>query len=98
MRKLGFFMITAAVLLLAACTPANRAPAATVTPEATAPPTEIPVPTRDVSAVEMQCRVVSMIPTPEPDEVSKFPPPSAEDWTLGNNSASMTITEYSDYQ
>jgi hypothetical protein len=46
----------------------------------------------------MQCRVVSMIPTPEPEEVSKFPPPSAKDWTLGNSSAAMTITEYSDYQ
>jgi hypothetical protein len=104
MRKLWFPLITAAVLLLSACSSgilapaATGTPAATSTPAATATPTKPVVPTKDVATAEMQCRVVSSVPTPDPAETSKFPPPTAQDWTLGKESAALTITEYSDYQ
>ena len=100
MRKLWFPLITAAVMLLSACSSGTVAPMAalTATPAATATSTAPAVPTKDTAAVEMQCRVVSFIPTPEPDVTSKFPPPGADDWTLGKESAALTIIEYSDYQ
>ena len=100
-----------AVVLLSACSQTTVAPTAAkdelqtatraAAPAPTATSTEPAAPTqtqKKASAVEMQCRVVSSVPTPEPSELSKFPPPGADDWTLGKESAAMTVIEYSDYQ
>lgn len=44
------------------------------------------------------CTVVSFNPTPEPTLQAIFPPPGENDWVLGSDTASVTITEYSDFQ
>ena len=92
MRKLWFtvFISISVVgsLLLTACSQAKP----------TASPTEKPVATEDTSVAKMDCQVVSMTPTQGPTEVSMFPPPSDADWVQGNSNASLTITEYSDFQ
>jgi len=44
------------------------------------------------------CTVVSFNPTPEPTLQAIFPPPGENDWVMGPDTASVTITEYSDFQ
>jgi ABC-type Fe3+-hydroxamate transport system substrate-binding protein len=96
MRKLWFLLLMAALVLLAACSSSTGTPmSAAATPTQ---PVKTAAPTRDTSAPEMTCRVVSMIPTPGPTEVSLFAPAGEQDWILGNEDALLTITEYSDFQ
>jgi hypothetical protein len=95
MRKLWLpVFIVVGVLLAAACGQAKPTVQAKPTILAT-----IPVATEDASTPKMDCQVVSMTPTQGPTEVSMFPPPDKDDWVLGKNAnASLTITEYSDFQ
>jgi len=97
MRKLWFPFAAAAIIVLAACSSTSGAPKAAASPTAT-PAISMPkIPTQDSKAVSMTCRVVSIVPTPEPTETSLFPPAGPQDWVLGKESAVMTLTEYSDY-
>jgi hypothetical protein len=43
------------------------------------------------------CTVVSANPTPEPTLAAIFPPPGKGDWIDGEDTAFLTITEYSDF-
>lgn len=61
---------------------------ATLTPEGKNP-------VNDASA---GCVVQSPFPTPGPTEQSLFSPVSAKDWIKGPDSATVTFTEYSDFQ
>lgn len=88
MRKSWLIVIFLAAALLAGCAQAKP----------TAQAVKL-VPTEDPNTPKMDCQVVSVKPTQGPTEVSMFPPPSKDDWTLGNNpDAMMTIIEYSDFQ
>jgi hypothetical protein len=94
MRKLWLMLflmgIAAAVGLLTACAQATSTP----TPQVLKP-----VATENPEPVKMVCQVVSVKPTLGPTEVSMFPPPSKDEWILGENQdALMTIIEYSDFQ
>jgi hypothetical protein len=94
MRKLWIYLTILTALLLSACSQA-----ATATPSATATSGAPAVPTADPNAVKMQCQVVSVSPTQEPTLQSAFPPPTEEDWSLGNtDNPTLTILEYSDFQ
>ena len=44
------------------------------------------------------CTVRSPFPTPGPTEQSLFPPPGEKDWVSGPEGATVTLTEYSDFQ
>ena len=98
MRKLFFSVLMMAAILLSACTAADVTPqAGSTTAKATTPADTVA--TRDPNAVEMQCQVVSVDPTPGPTEVSMFPPVGEGDWVLGDNpNAALTVIEYSDFQ
>jgi cyclophilin family peptidyl-prolyl cis-trans isomerase/protein-disulfide isomerase len=96
MRKLWFFVVLTAAVLLSACTQSS-------TPESPASAgggsnLQAVAPTENVALPKMECNVISLLPTPGPTEVSLFPPPSADDWVMGGNNPAMTITEYSDFQ
>jgi hypothetical protein len=84
--------------------PAAVASATVVTSKANSPiatqaVVQTPVATRDANSPTMDCQVVSISPTQGPTEASMFPPPTKDDWVLGQNpSAPLTITEYSDFQ
>jgi len=88
MRKLWFYVLVLAAVLLSAC-------GQQVTPALTSAAV---APTEDVLKVKMECTVVSFLPTPGPTVVSLFPPISAEDWVMGSETPVLTITEYSDFQ
>jgi hypothetical protein len=80
-------------LLLSAC--GRGAP---VIEEATPlPPTEMPLPA-PTAGFTSTCTIVSALPTPSPEELSLFPPISPDDHSLGPDSATVTIVEYSDFQ
>lgn len=103
MKKTLIFIVLAAALALAACKPkstiATVAPAASQTPTAAAEPTQAAITTSD--PIPALCTVTSLLPTPEPTEaavMSLFAPVSAADHTLGEATAAVTITEYSDFQ
>ena len=99
MRKLWFFILMAASVLLAACSSSTGTPTPPpAAKSASTNPTQTAAPTHKATVVEMTCRVVSMIPTPGPTEVSSFPAPGEQDWILGKEGALLTITEYSDFQ
>jgi len=86
-------LLACAALLLAACAaPALPAPAATASPAPaqTRPPTALPE--------SQNCLVVSVPPTPGPTQPSLFPPPAAQDRSLGPESAEITFLEYTDFQ
>jgi hypothetical protein len=92
MRKLWIYLTILAALLLSACQAASATPGATATTGAPG------VPTADPNAVKMECQVVSVSPTQEPTLQSAFPPPTKEDWSLGNtDTPRLTILEYSDF-
>ncbi len=57
-------------------------------------------PTGSVPASEDSpgCVVQSPFPTPGPTEQSLYPPPGERDWIKGPDSATVTFTEYSDFQ
>lgn len=92
--RVSFLLFTA--ILLSAC-----GQAAPIKPSSTSTvPLEVPsTPTIDNRAAKMECQVVSLSPTPGPTEASLFPGPQESDWIRGSNpEASLTITEYSDFQ
>src|SRR5574338_728608 len=92
MRKYVFSLFILAALLLSACSQTTLAPQ-------TGSEAEQPIATRDPNAVEMQCEVVSVQPTPGATQVSMFPPVGEDDWVLGDNpDAALTVIEYSDFQ
>ena len=43
------------------------------------------------------CTVISMNPTAEPTLAAIFPPTGENDWVEGEDTAFVTITEYSDF-
>lgn len=96
MRKTWLALTLLAVLLLSACgtsstagTTAGNTPAAAKPAAAkTAVPTTAPA----------TCTMVTRQPTPGPTEASIFPAVSAEDWSLGAETAKVTVLEYSDFQ
>lgn len=90
MHKLWLFIVTTMALVLAACS-------ATKTP-ATATIAQPAVPTQDPKAISMECQVARIIPTPDPTEVSLFPPAGPSDWVRGKEDATLTIIDYSDFQ
>ena len=103
MKKL-LLIVAAAGLVLAACSPSGPAPQQPAsTPAATATRAATPNslaggPTQsaaDLSAAA--CTVVSTVPTPAATEVSIFPAPGENDWTLGAAAAKMTVVEYADF-
>jgi hypothetical protein len=60
-------------------------------------PTNLPTQV-EMAAVAPGCTVISPKPTPGPTQTSLFPPPAAGDWVTGPVSATVTLTEYSDFQ
>lgn len=73
-------------------------PTATSTVAATRPATQTPESKSLTNAPSPGCVVQSPFPTPGPTEQSLFPPLSAKDWAKGPDSATVTFTEYSDFQ
>lgn len=69
-------------------TPVAATQSATLTPEAK----------NLVNDASPGCVAQSPFPTPGPTEQSLFPPVSAKDWAKGPASATVTFTEYSDFQ
>ena len=97
MQKFWFTMLLAAAMLLSACSqvaPPDLPSAGEPDNQAT----QAPLATQDINAVEMECQVVSLVPTQSPEQASLFPPPGDEDWKLGSEEPLMTIIEYSDFQ
>jgi hypothetical protein len=56
-------------------------------------PTQYPVSTGPAA-----CEAFDLIPTPDPTVTAMFPPITAEDWSTGLDTASVTFLEYSDFQ
>lgn len=54
--------------------------------------------TAPVSGNTPGCVASSPFPTAGPTEQSLFPPPGERDWVKGPDSATVTFTEYSDFQ
>ncbi len=82
--------------------PVVQAPTPTDLPDATSTPAQ-PAETTPAGSVTMSgdtpgCVVQSPFPTPGPTEQSLFPSPGEKDWVKGPDSATVTFTEYSDFQ
>jgi cyclophilin family peptidyl-prolyl cis-trans isomerase/protein-disulfide isomerase len=101
MRKLWLIIILSVAVILSACSqstpPDSGAPSGQDEPNVSQP-TRTPVPARNPAAIDMACEVVGIAPTPGPTEISMFPAVGEDDWVMGNSSANLTITEYSDFQ
>ena len=80
------------ILLLAGCAAAVPA----TPPPTPLPPTRTPGPT--ALPAQMDCIVVSALPTEGPTEASIFPAPGADDHILGPEGAAVTFLEYTDFQ
>lgn len=50
------------------------------------------------SVITANCTVVSQSPTPGATEQSLFPPVGDSDWSVGPDTAAVTIIEYGDFQ
>jgi cyclophilin family peptidyl-prolyl cis-trans isomerase/protein-disulfide isomerase len=89
-RKPPLLLLLAIGLFLSACSPAALTPASPVAATPTQAPTE---------AAVARCTVESSIrPTAGPTELALYPPPSPADWTLGPDTAGVTVLEYADFQ
>lgn len=79
-----------------------QAPTLTDLPKETSTPAQpaetAPSGNETVSEDTPGCVVQSPFPTPGPTEQSLFPPPGEKDWMKGPDSATVTFTEYSDFQ
>jgi hypothetical protein len=73
---------------------AQSTPTQAATPEAQAA-VKTPVPMGEPMP---GCQTISFNPTPEPTLQALFPPPGAEDWAQGLDTAAVTIIEYGDFQ
>jgi hypothetical protein len=95
MLRIRYIALLLLGIILAAC--GGRAPVEeAATP---VPPTETAAPTSPSTAgFTTACTVVSALPTPSPEELSLFPPVSPDEHSLGPDSATVTIVEYSDFQ
>lgn len=82
--------------------PAQQASTPTLLSRGTSTPTRPAESTQAGSAPVSEdspgCVVSSPFPTPGPTEQSLFPPPAERDWMKGPESATVTFTEYSDFQ
>lgn len=84
----------------------NTATAQVNTPTALAGETSTPVRPAETASSDSApvsggmpgCVASSPFPTPGPTEQSLFPPPGERDWVKGPDSATVTFTEYSDFQ
>lgn len=102
MKKI-ILLLTGMALTLAACQ--GQAVSPQPTPVETATPSLVPTiqatlaeatPTQPEAPAG--CTAISPKPTPGPTETSLFPPVSPDDWVKGPADASITLTEYSDFQ
>jgi hypothetical protein len=95
MLRIKYIALLLLGIFLAACggrTPVQEA-------DTPIPPTETAaVSSTSTAAFTTACTVVSALPTPSPEELSLFPPISADEHSLGPDSATVTIVEYSDFQ
>lgn len=113
MHKSSLILILLVSLFLGACTSQSPTPTAeffaTEAPvEAASPvpqeatPEATPSQAAEVTTVPglsvNGCTVQSPFPTPGPTEQALLPPPGEADWVKGLDSASVTLTEYSDFQ
>ncbi len=90
MRKLWFSILLLLAVVLSACSGAASPTAASGQANG--------IPTEDTKAVKMECNIIgSVVATPNPTDVAKFPPSLPGDWTKGNANAPLKIIEYSDY-
>ena len=113
MRKKPLFLILFVSLLLGACANQATTPdteffgtqsvaptASPVQQKATQP--AVPSQTAEVTTAPglavNGCTVQSPYPTPGPTEQALLPPPGENDWVIGLETASTTLTEYSDFQ
>lgn len=105
MKKPSIIIILAPLILtaLAAC----QGQAVSPQPAPTEAATPSLVPTIQATLAEATptqpeapagCTAISPKPTPGPTETSLFPPVSPDDWVKGPADASITLTEYSDFQ
>lgn len=98
---IALFLIVVS-LLVTACAGAAATPTATPSPPPSPSPapsaTPTEEPTRAAEAVSAGCTVNSLLPTPDPDATSPFPPVDEEDWIHGPEEATVTFLEYSDFQ
>jgi len=89
--SLGFLAV-----LWSGCAPAPSSLSPQPSPSATM---SLNIPKAPPLPETMDCLLVSVEPTPTPSsEPPLFPPPSAQDWTLGPENALLTFVEYTDLQ
>ena len=114
MYKTLLIILLLAVMALTACQSSTPTPAQTAgveevpviqapTPTTLSKGTSTPAQPTQVESVPASedspgCVVSSPFPTPGPTEQSLFPPPGERDWMKGPESATVTFTEYSDFQ
>ncbi len=95
MRKLWFSFLLLFAVLLSACSAASSPTTAAATKTGGQSQS---LPTEDSKAVKMECKVVgSVVATPDPTAIARFPASLPGDWTRGNPNAALKIIEYSDY-
>ncbi len=92
MRKIWLPILLLAAVALAACAPAAPPQA----PTATAAPTQPAAPPATAEGA-MQCRLESILPTPDPAQAARFAPVTEKDWIQGRADAKVTLLEYSDF-
>lgn len=88
-------------------TPSIQAPEVTPTELILVPPTDVELEPEidspeiadpNLPPVPPGCTVVTKQFSPEPTEQSLFPPVSERDWSLGPETAAVTVIEYADFQ
>ncbi|MEW6716949.1 MAG: hypothetical protein AB1345_05570 [Chloroflexota bacterium] len=93
-----FLILTACQGGMSEVTVASPTLTSVPSPTSTAKPaTATLAPTNEIVALA-GCTLISPRPTPGPTERSLLPPPTEDDWIRGPESATVTFTEYSDFQ
>jgi hypothetical protein len=91
-----YLLLIALIVGLGACAPAasqEQYAAAPATPARPKPTVRAAVSTRAAG-----CTVVSRKSTPDPKQSALVPEPGPKDWSLGKDSAAVTVIEYGDFQ